>query len=255
MIYVFAAALLVQCAYWLAIAAGTGKVREQAEKTGAASTPVSVVVAARDEEPRLPTLLAALQRQTHDEFEVVVVDDASTDRTAALVQKIASGDSRFRLVQIDEPRDPRKKHALQAGIVAARYDRLAFTDADCEPPDTWLETLSAHAAAAPLAVLVGYGPYRLETGVLNAFVRYETWITALMTAAATGLDRPFMAVGRNFSYPRSLFDRIGGFEHQMHSLSGDDDLLVQEARRHGAPVRYVLDARSYVFTDAPAGWR
>jgi glycosyltransferase involved in cell wall biosynthesis len=254
MLYVFAAALVLHVAYWLAIAVGLGRVRKEPPELET-DIPISVIVAARDEEEHLPTLLAALAAQTHACFEAVIVDDGSADRTAEIVEACASGDTRFRLVRVTEPRDPRKKHALMAGIAAAMHDRLAFTDADCVPPETWLESLAAHAAPDALAVLVGYGPYRQAPGALNAFVRYETWLTAILTAAATGLGRPFMAVGRNFSYPKSMFDRIGGFEHQMHSLSGDDDLLVQEARHRGAPVLYVLDPASYVYTEAPAGWK
>jgi hypothetical protein len=104
-------------------------------------------------------------------------------------------------------------------------------------------------------VLVGYSPFRKSPGALNAFVRYETLVTALMTAAAVGLGRPYMAVGRNFSYPRSVFERIGGFEHSLQSLSGDDDLLVQEAHGHGVPVRYVADPDAFVVSEAPKTWR
>jgi cellulose synthase/poly-beta-1,6-N-acetylglucosamine synthase-like glycosyltransferase len=151
---------------------------------------------------------------------------------------------------------PRKKHALTRALGAATHDRLLLTDADCTPPPGWTAALARHAAPDGEddgAVLVGYGPYRRRPGLLNAFVRYETLVTALMTAAAVGWERPFMAVGRNLSYPRALFERLGGFAHSARSLSGDDDLLVQEVARAGAaPVRYVLDAASFVPSEAPA---
>jgi cellulose synthase/poly-beta-1,6-N-acetylglucosamine synthase-like glycosyltransferase len=256
MLFLFLAALAVQLIYWLLIAGGLDSLRRDDEPpAGASDLPISVVIAARDEERNLPDLVAALQAQTHANFEAIVVDDGSRDGTAETVRAAASRDPRFRLVSVEAPRDPRKKHALATGIAAARHDRLAFTDADCTPPAGWLAAIAAAAAQDPDAVLVGHGPYRQRPGALNALVRYETLVTAALTAAAVGLGRPYMAVGRNFSYPRSLFDRIGGFEHQMHSLSGDDDLLVQEARRHGAPVRYLLDPGSFVPTDAPPGWR
>ena len=256
MLLLFAAALVIQLGCWLALGAGFRRASSApAEAREAPLPPVSVVVAARDEADRLPPLLDALAAQTHLDFEVVIVDDASEDATAALVDGRAAEDSRFRLVRVTDPQPPRKKHALTRGVAAARHDRLAFTDADCAPPSGWLETIAAHAAAAPDAVFVGYGPYRKRPGALNAFVRYETLVTALLTAATVGLGRPYMAVGRNFSYPKSVFERIGGFEHSLQSLSGDDDLLVQEAHRHGVPVRYVTDPASFVVSEAPATWR
>lgn len=258
MLLFFAAALVVQFGLWLALGLGFRRASgapTEAPHADALLPAMSVVVAARDEAERLPTLLTALAAQTHPDFEVVVVDDASEDVTAALVEARAATDTRFRLVRVTDPQPPRKKHALALGIAAARHDRLAFTDADCVPPPRWLEILATHAAAEPDAVLVGVGPYRKRPGALNAFVRYETFVTALLAAAAVGLGWPYMAVGRSFSYPRSVFDRIGGFTHSLQSLSGDDDLLVQEAHRHGVPVCAVLDPDAFVLSDAPATWR
>ena len=254
----FAAALIVQILCWLGLGMGFARAqRQRSDSPGESSPPpISVVVAARNEEARLPPLLDALEAQDYPNFEVIIVDDDSEDDTAALVRTHAARDDRFRLVQVTDPSPPRKKHALTQGIAAARHDRLAFTDADCTPSPGWLAGLALHAAAEPDAVLVGYGPYRRTPGLLNAFVRYETLVTALLAAAAIGWNRPYMAVGRNFSYPKSLFDEIGGFDHSLASLSGDDDLLVQEvARRDAAPVRFVFEPETFVISEAPTAWR
>lgn len=256
MLPLFATALAFHVACWVWLSAGLRRAREQAAPLSASPLPISVVVAARNEEADLPALLVALADQTHPDFEVIVVDDASEDGTAALVEAQAERDARFRLVRVTEPVAPRKKHALTQGIAAARHDRLAFTDADCTPPPGWLAGLAEHAVAEPDAVLVGYGPFWKAPGLLNAFVRYETVVTAMLAAAAAGWGRPYMAVGRNFSYPTALFERIGGFEHSLASLSGDDDLLVQEVARHGAaPVRFVFDPATFVPSAAPPSWR
>lgn len=249
-----AALFAAQAAAWGLLAYGFRRAARPPEARPArqALLPFSVVVAARDEEAVLPRLLDALAAQTHPAFEVVVVDDASTDATPRLVAERAARDARFRLVRVAAPRFPRKKHALTLGIAAARHAHLAFTDADCVPPPTWLSGLAAHAAAAPDALLVGYSPFRAAPGPVAAFARYETFVTAFLTAAAIGLGQPYMAVGRNMAYPKALFTRVGGFAHAQASLSGDDDLFVQEvARRRAAPVRAVLDPATFVPTDAP----
>lgn len=260
--FVFALAALVQLAYWAVLYAGFRRARRTAPAGGDAGDvlpPISVVVAARNEASRLPDLLAALAAQRHPAFEVVVVDDASTDATAALVRAWAAGHPNVRLVEHAD--GPRKKHALARGIAEARHELLALTDADCRPPPGWIAALAAaHAAEAGAdeagVVLVGYSPFRPGLGVLGRVTRYETFVTAFLTAAAVGLGRPYMAVGRNLSYSRALFRRIGGFAHSERSLSGDDDLLVQEiARRRAAPVRYVFAPDSFVPTDGPASWR
>lgn len=237
---------------------------------------MSVVVAAHNEEVRLPTLLNALAAQSHRPFEVVIVDDRSTDATAEIVRQRAEAfPVPLRLVTVAEGAPhaaalPPKKHALERGIGTATHDRLAFTDADGQPGPDWLATLAHHARLGDATdppdppteadVLVGYGPYLDAPGWLNRFVRYETVQTAVLAAASIGWGRPWHAVGRNLSYTKALLAQIGGFAHSAGSLSGDDDLLVQEvARTDAAPVRYVWDAQAAVPSPAPpdagAFWR
>ena len=279
----FGAALGLHAAYWLLLHRGVHRAHQrdpsQQRSSAAGLPPLSVIVAARDEETNLPTLLAALRRQTHPCFEVIVADDASEDATPQLVREwidaLPEGVS-GRLVTVQDPRPPRKKHALTQAIATARHPLLAFTDADCAPPPGWLASLArAHADGgssraggesppneAPL--LIGYSPYRkadrgalpARNALLNRFARYETFVAGVLTAGACGLDRPYMAVGRNISYSRMLFDRIGGFAHSARSMSGDDDLLVQEVQhRRAAPVRHVFGPETFVKTDAPSSWR
>ena len=280
-----AAAAAVQALGWAWAGAGLRRAQEDGPEADAplphpAPLRMSVVVAARDEAGRLPALLDALGRQHYDgadgrpAFEVVVVDDRSADGTAGLVEKRArtwerQGGPALRLVTVapGEPEAaglPPKKHAVARGVEAARYDRVALTDADTAPPPTWLAALALWASGADGeddgAVLVGYGPTEPGAGWLGRFARYETVQTATLAAAGAGWGRPWHAVGRNLSYPRDLLDRVGGFEHSAASLSGDDDLLVQEVARSGAaPVVYVTDARAAVPSPAPpdgaAFWR
>ncbi len=265
---VLSAALAIQLAYWVCLGVGFSRVRKDqpGESDGRSEgLPISVIVAARNEASRVPALLDALEAQTHGSFEVVVADDGSIDETAELIDARSvlwkeGGGRALRCVRVLEGAAeaaglPRKKYALTRAIAEAEHDRLAFTDADCIPPPEWLATLARYAAPDGKdggAVLVGYGPYRKEPGLLNAFVRYETLLSAFLAASAVGWKRPFMAVGRNFSYTRTLFEDLGGFEHSAASLSGDDDLLVQEvARTRAANVRYVLEPASFVVSEAP----
>ncbi|MGB3542681.1 glycosyltransferase, partial [Rubrivirga sp.] len=192
---------------------------EPARKRGATADlddglPITVVVAAHNEAERLPALLDALEAQTHHPFEVVIVDDRSTDRTGAVADfRAARFPVPLRVVRVEDADLeaaglPPKKHALECGVGAARHDRLAFTDADGRPDPEWLATLARWSALEDEssledggAVLIGYGPYIREPGLLNRFVRYETVTTAALAAASVGWNRPWHAVGRNLSYP------------------------------------------------------
>lgn len=225
---------------------------------GDASPSVSVIVAARNESDSLSSLLRALDQQTYRSFEVVIVDDASTDETGAIARSWADDRSNAQVVSVSTPQSPRKKHALSQGIDAAQYDLLAFTDADCTPPPTWLSVIAAtHAQTEDDAVLVGYSPVE-GTGILGLFSRYETILEGLYMMAAIGWNRPYMATGRNLSYPRSVYQAVDGFHHSsggQESMSGDDDLFLQAVRRENcADIQALVDPRSYVPTTAASSW-
>lgn len=284
MIIVALVAFSVHAFYWVVLRRGFRQAGTAARGTSA--DPMSVIVAARNEAEALPRLLRALERQDHPHFEIIVVDDGSSDRTREILK--SSAIDNLRIVSTD---GDGKKAALTRGIQAAANELLAFTDADCTPPPQWLSSLAAqHAACEDQCVLIGYSPFIDTEPPADSHVRpplpaeldshasepessgdasslsgativvrlaqYETFITGFLTAAAAGLGRPYMAVGRNISYPRTVFERVGGFEPIMHSLSGDDDLFVQEVARQGAAtIRAVLDPRTYVPTPAPRSLR
>ena len=221
--------------------------------------PLSVVVAARNEKDRLPALLDALAAQTHPHVEVVIVDDASTDGTGAIARRWAEGREQARVLHITDPAEPRKKRALTRGVEAAHHDLLAFTDADCRPPPTWLARLARlHTTHSDPVVLAGYSPLVTPADaslLLGPFARYETLVTGLYTAAAAGLGRPYMAVGRNLSYPRSVFEAAGGFSGALDVLSGDDDLFVQAVHRSGlARVLAPTHPDTHVPAQGPSSW-
>ncbi len=247
-------AFVVHVLYWRGLYVGLHRASKQTvPKDSEKSEPISVVVAARNEARHLPTLLEALHRQTYSNFEVVLIDDGSTDETSALVSDWAQKDNRFHLLSISASG---KKAALTQGIAQAKHDLLAFTDADAEPTSDWLTRLAAHHATTPEAVLIGYGPLRPAPSLLNRFARYETFLTACLTAGAVGLKHPYMAVGRNLSYRRSTFERVGGFEAHAHLKSGDDDLFVQAvAQTEAGTVQYLMDPATFVYSDAPQTWR
>ena len=210
-------ALVVQLAYWIGLGIGFSRVRKnqpQESDGPPPDLPISVIVAARNEEQHLPALLDALEAQTHGSFEVVIADDGSTDGTAALIEARAAlweerGGTKLRCIRVREGEAeteglPRKKHALTRAIAGADHDRLVFTDADCEPPPNWLAILARHAAPNGVdegAVLIGYGSYKKQPGLLNAFVRYETLMSAFLAVSAVGWKRRSQSMRRPWCWP------------------------------------------------------
>jgi len=262
----FIGALAVTAFYCVLTAWGWRRSRRETEASLQSEPPVdalpalSVIVAARNEETALPRLLHHLIGQIRAGDELLIVDDGSTDATASIARRWCASHEAIRLIRRPAAASSgSKKAALERGIGAASNDLLAFTDADCLPAPTWLDRMrTLHAATDDEVVLTGYSPMCTPedaTPLVGPFARYETLVAGIYTAAAAGLRRPYMAVGRNLSYPRSVFKAVNGFDAHAETLSGDDDLFVQSVRRHGAArVLAPTDPETFVETRGPTTW-
>jgi glycosyltransferase involved in cell wall biosynthesis len=190
---------------------------------------VSVVVPARNATETIPALFAALDRQTLSEpWEVVVVDDASTDVTPDLAESWGA-----RVVRLDRQSGPAE--ARNAGLAAARAALVAFTDADCEPSPAWLAELVAALAGADLVtgpVLptpgVSAGPFARTLRRTSESPLYETANLAIRSeiAARVGGFEPFA--------PRADGERTGLRPSVEDGHFGEDVVFAWRARRLGA---------------------
>ncbi len=192
--------------------------------------PVSVIICARNEEKNLEKNLPLVLDQDYSEFEVVVVNDCSSDDTDMLLRRYSASYPNLKVVTINEHARFKhgKKFAVTLGIKAASHEYLLFTDADCFPASRdWIRLMQQHFSGQTEIVL-GYSPYIKKGGFLNALIRLETFYTAVNYLSFALCGRPYMGVGRNMSYRKSLFFRNKGFASHIHIPSGDDDLFVNQ---------------------------
>ncbi len=183
---------------------------------------VSVIVAARNEEAQVTACLDALQVQDYGgSWEVVVVDDRSTDQTAPLVE--ARCGEQLKLVRAG--REPRfrcpKKSALAAGIDASGGDLLLFTDADCQPPPDWVRRTVA--LFSPQVGLVAGHAFPLPSpGLRQGVLALDNLAVGALGAGSMGMGRPLSCTGRNLAYRREVYEQVGGFSAIGHLIGGDD---------------------------------
>jgi glycosyltransferase involved in cell wall biosynthesis len=193
---------------------------------------VSVIVCAKNEATNLSWLIPLLLKQIHPQFELVLINDASSDNTLEILQGFAEKDSRIKIVNVEnnEAFWGNKKYALTLGIKAAKYDHLLFTDADCIPSsDDWITEMTG-CFTEKKSIVLGYGKYETKKlSFVNLMVRYETLLTAMQYFSYAKLGSPYMAVGRNLAYTKEEFFRVKGFINHMKIRSGDDDLFIQDA--------------------------
>lgn len=250
------AALALQIFLLLLLAAGWWRLgREHPYPTTDASMPISVVVCMHNEAANAWACLQALLAQQYPYFEVIVVDDRSTDETPAILQHRAALDARIRILTITQlPTGwTGKKHALQAGTAHAQFEHLAFTDADCQVPPTWLRHIAAQFTKGK-ALVLGYSPYRAQPGLLNFFIRYDAAAIAAQYLGWAAVGLPYMAVGRNLAYTKQVWRASGGVAQHAATPSGDDDILVSRARPRQTPLGVLIDPASHVSSNPKTSW-
>jgi glycosyltransferase involved in cell wall biosynthesis len=212
--------------------------------------PVSVVICAKNEAPRLQEYLPIIFNQDYPRFEVVVVNDCSVDDTEQVLEDFQRKFSNLHVVHLkeEEIREHDKKLALTLGIKGARYEHLLLTDADCKPAgDQWIREMMAHYQSGT-EIVIGYGAYKKLPGLLNKLIRFDTFMGALQYLSFAIGKRPYMGVGRNLSYTKDLFFRNKGFGAQYHIRSGDDDLFINRVG-NSRNIRVAVEPNTFTISD------
>lgn len=190
--------------------------------------PITVIICARNERENLEKYLPSVFEQDYSNFEVVVVNDRSWDGTADFLEGLEKQYANLKVVHVREGEKfiAGKKFAVTMGIKAASHDWLVFTDADCQPASkNWLQGMQK-PSDDNVEIVLGYSPYFNKSSLLNALIRFETFFTAVNYLSFALKGMPYMGVGRNMAYKKSLFFKSKGFAAHMHIPSGDDDLFV-----------------------------
>ena len=250
-----ATALAVQLFYYLYYYSATAFGRQTRRKKKS-DLPVSVIICARDEEENLRKFLPEILTQDYPDYEVVVVNDASSDGTQNLLKKMARQYPHLRHTTIrkDEHFAHAKKLAVLVGIKAARHEHLLFTDADCQPASPQWISLMARNFTRKTSIILGYGKFMRGGGLLGNFVRYEAFFIALQYLGFARRGIPYMGVGRNLAYRKPLFYEISRRPFFNRVVSGDDDLLVNRLGNRDN-TRTETDSRAHTLSVPPASLR
>ena len=213
-------------------------------KKGTFNGGVSVIICAKDESENLARNLPSFLEQNYPTFEVIVVNDQSEDGTKYLLQDLEKKYKNLKVVTIDDHIISRvgKKFALAMGIKTAQYDYVLLSDADCASVSkNWIKDMSASFSEKD--IVLGISPYKKQKGLLNKLIRFDEFIVMIQYLSFALAKTPYMGVGRNLGYKKSLFFSVKGFASHMHIASGDDDLFVQEvATRNNVAIQIDSDA-------------
>lgn len=216
---------------------------------------VSIIIAARNESENLLNNLPAILEQDYPHFEVIVVNHQSIDDSKFILHTLKERYSNLRVIEMERNAHQKigKKLPLSIGIKGARYDHFLFTDADCVPTSNqWLQKM-ANQFSDKKEIVLGYGPYLKQKGLLNAIIRYDTaWIGMnYLGSAKSGI--PYMGVGRNLGYTKNIYNAVDGFRSHYSVVSGDDDLFVQEAAKNNN-YSICIDPDTFCYSEPKKTW-
>lgn len=240
--------LFYYCFFFLRLSIYNRKVEPEVHKI-----PVSIIICAFNEEANLKKNIRYWLDQDYSYgdkkyFEVVVVNDNSDDDSFYFLNTLKEEYPHLRIVNLTQEAKliSGKKFPLSMGIKSARYEHLLLTDADCVPASNqWLKNM-AEGFHEGKQIVLGYSPYVKHEGWLNKCIRYETFHTAMQFLSYALAKHPYMGVGRNLAYVRTLFNQNKGFSSHHHLISGDDDLFInQVANSKNTTIQIRTDSFTY----------
>lgn len=249
-------ATIIQLAFWMGAFSRLAYYQPNLniEPADQNAPPVSIIICVRNEAKNIRKNLKYVLEQAYPQFEVIVVDDNSSDKSWGILLDIKNKYPILQLIQLKEQTLPGKKVALSRGIEAARFERLLLTDADCRPKSKHWLSIMAGSLQDEKQIALGFSPYHLHAGFLNIFIRFEAVYTAIQYFSFALLKIPYMGVGRNLAYVKTLFRKQQGFLSHVHIASGDDDLFINQAA-NGRNTAIIIHPDTFVVSEPKRSWR
>lgn len=216
------------------------------------SLKLSVIIAAKNEEQNINILFNYLEKLDYpqENFEVILVDDNSSDKTYSLIKSRIENKNNYRLIKTEQKIFEGKKGALDNGIKNAEHNFILITDADCRPESNWLKAISGKLDEG-YDFVFGVAPIESGENLAQKLSAFENLRNSLLSIAAVGLNIPYSASARSFAFRKKSFERFGGYSKTTETISGDDDLLLREAVKNKMLIGTLIDPEALVNSPAP----
>lgn len=227
--YSFVVCAVIQIIYYLFFSRFLFK--EKKEKINHIENPISVLIFVKNQAENLQKFLPFILGQEYSKFEIVLINNASTDNTDDILDDLKTKHSNIKVVNVEnnEAFWGNKKYALTLGIKAAKYDHLLFTDANCKPISKhWISEIN-NKSTTERTIVLGYSKFKIEKTFLNIFIRFENLLNAIQCFTFTKHGASYTAFANNMAYKRSNFFKANGFINHMKIKNGEADLFIKDA--------------------------
>lgn len=225
------------------------------EDTKQAETKLSIIVAMRNEENNVQTLIKNILSQDYPSklFELILINDHSTDNTLRIARADLNNEN---LVIIDlEEGQYGKKQAIKQGISRSTGELIITTDADCNHGTNWLRSIDAHYTSGKFKMMSGPVFIDNASSTLSKFQSLEFISLVGSGAGAIGAGMPILCNGANLIYEKQAFHEVGGFSGNEHIPGGDDIFLLEKFKKHFGPgkIGFIKNRNASVGTGPSAG--
>ncbi len=236
------------------------RLKSSPSRTSPFRTRISVVIPVRDEAATIGQLIEDLndQRYTSTLFEVLVVNDSSTDDTARIVKSYVHK-STFHLRLIDLPTEANpispKKRAIETALREATGELIVTTDGDCRVGPDWLSSIVETYQTQGAKIISGPVTFTREQTFFDYLQTVE--FSSLIGSGASSLaaGKATLCNGANLAYEKKVFDEVGGFAGNENIASGDDEFLFHKiAQRYPEGTYFLKDQRAIVQTTPHRRW-
>ena len=228
-------------------------------------TPVnrfSIVIPARNEETNIEKCLDSILKNKYPEalFEVIVVDDFSTDNTPSIVIKLQQEFSNLKLIHLKNITESKlnsyKKKSIETAISQSSYEWIITTDADCIVPEQWLALFDTFIQQTDPIFVAAPVKFINNNSFLSIFQCLDFISLQGITAASVGAGFHSMCNGANLCYSKEAFYNVNGFKGIDDIASGDDMLLMHKIKQQfPGKIGYLFNANSIVETLPAADWK
>ncbi len=217
---------------------------------------LSVIIPARNEEANIAACLDAVCNQSYPKhlYEVIVVDDHSTDNTAAVVKKYAAQNVKLISLQqaiSGEQLNSYKKKAIETAIVQSAGELIITTDADCTVQENWLQAIAAFYRQTNAAFIAMPVSYSCNNSFFQIFQALDFMTLQGITGASVYKRMHSMCNGANLAYAKKAFEEVNGFEGIDNIASGDDMLLMHKIYQQQPEKVFFLKSKEVIVQTAP----
>lgn len=209
---------------------GWAALKQPEFNTDRLSTKVTVLIAARNESARIRYTIEDILAQNYPRHltEVIIVDDHSTDDTAAIISSYADKGIKLLRLNEDKPLNSYKKKAIAEAINLSQGELMVATDADCRMGPNWLASIVGYYETYQPVMISSPVTYFEETTLFERMQTLEFSYLIGIGAAFIGNGRASTCNGANLAYRKDVFYEVGGFKGIDDLASGDDELLLQK---------------------------